>query len=129
MIKAQLPKAMPDGRTVLVLTPLELIALLAALVPPPRVHRHRYYGVLAPNARLRAAVTALAANTEPAPEPAEPDAAEALTRSPVPLGHTARPHLCGVSSHLPGVWRSDANHRLHHRPVSTQSRNVPFSPK
>jgi Putative transposase/Transposase zinc-binding domain len=28
------------------LTPLELIARLAALVPPPRVHRHRYYGVL-----------------------------------------------------------------------------------
>ena len=30
----------------------------AALVPPPRAHRHRYYGVLAPNAPLRAAVTA-----------------------------------------------------------------------
>jgi Putative transposase len=44
----------------LVLTPLELIAKVAALVPPPRVHRHRYYGVLAPNAPLRAAVTALA---------------------------------------------------------------------
>jgi len=42
----------------LVLTPLELIDKIAALVPPPRVHRHRYYGVLAPNAPLRAAVTA-----------------------------------------------------------------------
>jgi len=29
-------------------------------VPPPRVHRHRYYGVLAPNSPLRAAVTAMA---------------------------------------------------------------------
>jgi Putative transposase len=29
----------------------------AALVPPPRVHRRRYYGVLAPNAPLRAAGT------------------------------------------------------------------------
>ena len=28
--------------------------------PLPRAHRHRYYGVLAPNARLRAAVTAQA---------------------------------------------------------------------
>ena len=44
----------------LVLTPLELITKIAALVPPPRAHRHRYYGVLAPNARLRAAVTAQA---------------------------------------------------------------------
>ena len=42
------------------LTPLELIARIAALVPPPRTHRHRYFGVLAPNSPLRAAVTALA---------------------------------------------------------------------
>ncbi len=54
-----LPKPTPDGRTVLHLTPLELIGRIAALVPSPRVHRHRYYGVLAPNARLRPAVIAL----------------------------------------------------------------------
>jgi hypothetical protein len=29
------------------LTPLELIDRIAALVPPPRTHRHRYFGVLA----------------------------------------------------------------------------------
>ena len=29
-------------------------------MPPPRQHRHRYYGVLAPNAPLRGAVTAMA---------------------------------------------------------------------
>ena len=28
------------------LTPLELIERIAALVPPPRTHRHRYFGVL-----------------------------------------------------------------------------------
>jgi hypothetical protein len=54
-----LPKPTPDGHTVLQLTPLELIGRIAALVPAPRVHRHRYYGVLAPNARWRPAVTAL----------------------------------------------------------------------
>jgi hypothetical protein len=55
------------------LTPLELIERIAALVPPPRTHRHRYFGVLAPNSPLRCAVTALAApakqvvvQTEPA---------------------------------------------------------------
>ena len=55
---------------VLYLTPLELISRIAALVPAPRVHRHRYYGVLAPNARLCPAVTALlGADNEAAIEP------------------------------------------------------------
>jgi hypothetical protein len=50
----------PGGGVSLMLTPLELIERLAALIPPPRRHRHRYYGVLAPNAPLRAQVTTLA---------------------------------------------------------------------
>ena len=45
-----------DGRTELVLTPLELLDRLAKLITPPRIHKHRYCGVLAPNARLRQAV-------------------------------------------------------------------------
>ena len=44
----------------LTLTPLKLIDRIAALVPPPRTHRHRYFGVLAPNSPLRASVTAVA---------------------------------------------------------------------
>ena len=47
------PKPGINGRTELALTPLELLECLANFVPPPRVHRHRYHGVLAPNARLR----------------------------------------------------------------------------
>jgi hypothetical protein len=43
------------------LTPLELMDRIAALLPPPRTHRHRYFGVLAPHSPLRAAVVALAA--------------------------------------------------------------------
>jgi len=69
-----LPKPGPDGRTDLMLTPVELIDRLAALIPPPRLHRHRYHGVLAPNAPLRAAVTALA--REPAATPVQPAVAE-----------------------------------------------------
>jgi hypothetical protein len=58
---------------------LALIDRIAALVPPPPIHRHRYFGVLAPNSPRRTAVTALAlaattappaANAEPAAEPA-----------------------------------------------------------
>ncbi len=52
----QLPQPRRDGCAKLVLTPLELIDQLAALIPPPRLHRHRYHGVLAPNSPLRAAV-------------------------------------------------------------------------
>jgi hypothetical protein len=57
----------------LVLTPLALIDQVAALVPPPRRHRHRYYGVLAPHAPWRAAVTALAPGPMPAPAAGTPD--------------------------------------------------------
>jgi hypothetical protein len=56
----RLPKPRPNGQTVLNLTPQEFLDKLALLVPPPRKHRHRYHGVLAPNALLRQAVTAYA---------------------------------------------------------------------
>jgi hypothetical protein len=39
-----------------VLTPLEFMQRLAALVPRPRLHLIRFHGVLAPNAKLRAKV-------------------------------------------------------------------------
>ena len=42
-----------DGTTHLLLSPLELIEKLAALVPPPRLNLIRYHGVLAPNASAR----------------------------------------------------------------------------
>jgi hypothetical protein len=41
----------PDGRTLLALSPLEFLETLSRLIPPPRVHRHRYHGVLAPQPR------------------------------------------------------------------------------
>ena len=43
-----------DGTTHLVMSALELMQLLAALVPRPRLHLIRFHGVLAPNAKLRA---------------------------------------------------------------------------
>ena len=65
-VRATAPGARPAA---LVLTPLELIDKSAALVPPPRAHCHRTYGVLAPNPPLRSVVTALAPAAEP-PAPA-----------------------------------------------------------
>jgi hypothetical protein len=39
--------------THIVMSPLEFVQRLAALVPRPRLHLVRFHGVLAPNARLR----------------------------------------------------------------------------
>jgi len=79
----RLPKPLPDGRTELVLTPLELLERLAALIPPPRVHRHRYHGVFAPHSPWRAEVTAQAAQASQrvAAQPAEPRSEEPSTVS------------------------------------------------
>jgi hypothetical protein len=83
-LRYEVTKPGPGGSGSLLLTPVELIDRIAALVPPPRIHRHRYFGVLAPNSPLRAAVTALAlaattsppaVNAEPAAEPAHRRAA------------------------------------------------------
>jgi hypothetical protein len=46
-----------DGTTHIVLEPLDFIARLAALVPPPRVHLRRFHGVFAAHAALRVAIT------------------------------------------------------------------------
>ena len=76
------------------LTPLELIARIAALVPPPRTHRHRYFGVLAPNSPHRAAVVALATLPQPAKQvvvQAEPAATGEGAPGVTPLGHAIPP--------------------------------------
>ena len=78
-----LPKPDPAGRTALRLSALEFLDRLATILPPPRIHRHRYHGVFAPNAPLRPLVTerarednALAAESPgpPLPLPAPPTA-------------------------------------------------------
>ena len=54
-----------DGTTHLVLSPLELIEKLAALVPPPRLNLIRYHGVLAPSARDRRKIVPTTVDEEP----------------------------------------------------------------
>ncbi|MES9901458.1 MAG: transposase [Sedimenticola sp.] len=57
MLIYRLRKPQYDGQTLLRLTPAEFLDRIALLIPPPRRHRHRYHGVLAPNAPLREQVT------------------------------------------------------------------------
>jgi hypothetical protein len=49
-------KPWKDGTEAVLLEPLDLIARLAALVPPPRFRMSRYHGVLAANAKARVEV-------------------------------------------------------------------------
>ena len=76
----------PDGSTHLLLSPLQLVRKLAALVPPPRFNLTRFHGVFAPNSKLRARVV-------PTPPPAAPPAqspAPASTQSAPPSRPTRR---------------------------------------
>ncbi len=63
----------------------EFLDWVALLIPPPRKHRHRYFGVLAPNSPWREVVTAqagrkLAAGRKP-PRPKAADADSGAPRS------------------------------------------------
>ena len=69
-VRVELKRAWRDGTEAVLLSPMDFISRLCALVPPPRFHMLRYYGVLAPNATARPEVTAR-------PEP-EPQAGEQL---------------------------------------------------
>ncbi len=64
-----------DGTSHLLLSAMELLEKLAALVPPPRLHLLRYHGVLAPRARDRGRIV-------PAQPVAEPSAADDDTSAP-----------------------------------------------
>ena len=55
----------PHGHTHRVMTAVEFLARIAALIPPPRYPLVRYHGVLAPNARLRKSVVPSTAKHAP----------------------------------------------------------------
>jgi hypothetical protein len=56
-VHLQLKTPYRDGTTHIVLEPLDCLARLAALVPPPRMNLTRYHGVFAPRHALRAVIT------------------------------------------------------------------------
>ena len=79
------PRPQRVGATALTLTPLELIDPLAALIPPPRRHRHRHHGVLSANSPTRVAATAFGC------EVADATGSSALVRSPLGRRHRMPP--------------------------------------
>ncbi len=52
-LRLELKRPWQDGTTHIVLSEMELMEKLAALVAPPRFHTVRYHGVLGPNSKLR----------------------------------------------------------------------------
>lgn len=79
-------KPRPDGSWQLTLTPLELLDRLARFIPAPRRHLHRYHGVFAAHAALRAQVAARAGQAIMAP----PSSPEDLAVLIVPYCSTSR---------------------------------------
>ncbi len=67
----QLKTPYRDGTTHLVMSPLEFLQRLAALVPRPRLHLIRFHGVLAPHAALRSQI--VPGEADQAPNTAEGD--------------------------------------------------------
>lgn len=55
-VKLRLKRAWSDGTTHLVFSPLDFLARLVPLIPPPRTHRVRYHAILASHHRLRGLV-------------------------------------------------------------------------
>ena len=79
-----------NGRTHLVMTPLQFMARLAALVPPPRIPLVRYSGVLAPASKWRAEIVPHdretkcnheAPDVDPAPRAERPSTATGPSRA------------------------------------------------
>jgi hypothetical protein len=56
-VSYQLKTPWRNGTTHVEWDPVDFIAKLAALVPPPRAHLTRFHGIFAPNASLRAQLT------------------------------------------------------------------------
>jgi hypothetical protein len=72
-VRYELKTPWRNGTTHVEWDPVDFIAKLAALVPPPRAHLTRFHGVFAPNANLRAQLTPSGRGKRPVTEAAPAD--------------------------------------------------------
>ena len=80
-LEYRLRKPLPGGATTLVLTPVQLLQRLCAVMVQPRVHLTRFFGAFAPNSKARAQVVPQRSAEQPAPEALPSDTAGIRTRS------------------------------------------------
>ena len=93
MLTYRLKKPDRRGNTVLVLSPVELLARLASLIPAPTLPTRRYFGLLAPGAKARASVV---------PKPTPTQHSHAPLSPPRPT-----PHRVPWAQLLQRVWNLD----------------------
>jgi hypothetical protein len=114
----KLKTAYRNGATHIVMTPMEFMQRLAALVPRPRLHLIRFHGVLAPNAKLRSQVVPAPAQATTAGEGDCTHAHSAPVRmSWARLLKRVFDHRSNCISH-----RGRVRCRSHHPPVSSPVR-------
>jgi hypothetical protein len=111
-----------DGTDTLRLTPRELVLRLCALIPPPRSHLVRYFGIVAGHSRGRRALTGRGLH-DPAPSPTASPATStnAATIAPTTPPPPGRPH---PSSILEDVKGPDAPERAPRLPWAELLRRV-----
>ena len=98
-----------DGTTHLVLSPLEFMQRLAALVPRPRLHLIRFHGVLAPNAKLRSLVVPQGPEVEERATAAVA-ASECVVQTETNPDRPDRPHRIAWARLLKRVFDIDMQH-------------------
>jgi hypothetical protein len=108
LLQLELKRAWKDGTQALVFEPQELISRLIAMVPPPRAHQLRYWGILSSHSSRRAEVVP----TPPAddahqPAPAEGDQLELFDEDRT-TAHTGTRHRWSFL--LKHVFRADVEH-------------------
>ncbi len=97
-----------SGALFLLLTPDQLLARIATLVPPPRTHALRYHGVFAPNSKDRSRVV-------PGGATAPPAATEGTLPQGGQDGHSSQPPLRALATVGPPASRLGVGSRLHPR--------------
>jgi hypothetical protein len=96
-----------NGATHLVMTPVQLLARLAALIPPPRFPLQRLSGVFAPRSRLRAAVVPSGPVARAGATPTLPRAKK-KKRTPTPPDN-ASPQVASAEGTSPEGGRASEN--------------------
>ncbi len=122
-LKGHRPEQQQQQRTIeLRLSASEFLDRVAALIPPPRKHPHRYFGVLALNSPWRALVVAQAGrklgsgSKAPQPKTVRTDFGDTgRTPGAIFVGTVAGAHLWGVCAQVQRVRRAGAPGWVHHR--------------
>jgi hypothetical protein len=96
-----------DGTTHLLFSGLELIEKLAALVPPPRIHLTRFFGCLAPHAKIRSQIVP---QKPEAPATTSTPADTSTTPAEPELPPAKKKHRIGWAELLARVFAIDMKH-------------------